>query len=59
MRSLYESICTISAELNKISIEGIPSKIKDFKYITTFNKKKSSIENFIVSKKDQTFFLGC
>ena len=32
MRSLYESICTISAELNKISIEGIPSKIKDFKY---------------------------
>jgi len=33
-------------------------KLKDFKYITTFNKKKSSIENFIVSKKYQTFFIS-
>ena len=32
MKSLYESICTISTELNNISIEGIPSKIKDLKY---------------------------
>ena len=32
MRSLYESIYTISAELNKISIEGIPSEIKNLKY---------------------------
>jgi dimethylhistidine N-methyltransferase len=30
-------------------------KVKDFKYIATFNKKKSSIENFIVSKKYQKF----
>jgi len=33
-------------------------KIKDFKYIATFNKKKSSIENFIVSKRYQTFFIN-
>ena len=32
-------------------------KVKDFKYIATFNKKKSSMENFIVSKKDQSFFI--
>ena len=32
-------------------------KVKDFKYIATFNKKKSSMENFIVSKKDQKFLL--
>ena len=32
MRSLFESVCTISTELNTISIEGIPSKIKDLKY---------------------------
>tara|TARA_Y100001960_G_scaffold201119_1_gene210289 strand:- start:163 stop:1068 length:906 start_codon:yes stop_codon:yes gene_type:complete len=32
-------------------------KVKDFKYIATFNKKKSSMENFIVSKKYQTFFI--
>ena len=31
--------------------------VKDFKYIATFNKKKSSMENFIVSKKDQKFFI--
>jgi dimethylhistidine N-methyltransferase len=30
-------------------------EVKDFKYIATFNKKKSSIENFIVSKKYQKF----
>ena len=33
-------------------------KIKNFKYIATFNKKKGSIENFIVSKKNQTFFIN-
>ena len=32
-------------------------KVGDFKYITTFNKKKSSMENFIVSKRDQNFFI--
>ena len=32
-------------------------KVKDFKYIATFNRKKSSMENFIVSKKYQTFFI--
>ena len=33
-------------------------KVKDFKYIATFNKKKGSMENFIVSKKNQTFFIN-
>ena len=33
-------------------------KMSDFKYITTFNKKKSSMENFIVSKKYQEFLLN-
>jgi len=32
-------------------------KVKDFKYIATFNKKKSSMENFIVSKRNQYFFI--
>ena len=32
MKSLYESIYTISKELNKISIEGIPGEIKDLKF---------------------------
>jgi len=32
-------------------------KVKDFKYMATFNKKKSSMENFIVSKKNQNFFI--
>ena len=32
-------------------------KVKDFKYIATFNRKKSSMENFIVSKKNQIFFI--
>jgi len=33
-------------------------KVKDFKYTTIFNRKKSSIENFIVSKKYQKFFIN-
>ena len=32
-------------------------KEKDFEYISTFNKKKISMENFIISKKEQSFFL--
>jgi len=32
MKSLYESICAISKELNKISIEGISGEIKDLKF---------------------------
>jgi len=32
-------------------------KVKDFKYIATFNNKKNSMENFIVSKKNQIFFI--
>ena len=31
-------------------------KVKDFKYIATFNRKKNSMENFIVSKKKTSFF---
>ena len=33
-------------------------KMSDFKYLTTFNKKKSSMENFIVSKKYQKFLIN-
>tara|TARA_Y100001970_G_C14223471_1_gene854094 strand:- start:335 stop:1240 length:906 start_codon:yes stop_codon:yes gene_type:complete len=33
-------------------------KIKNFRYIATFNKKKSCMENFIVSKKKQYFFIN-
>lgn len=33
-------------------------KMRDFKYITTFNKKKNSMENFIVSKKYQKFLIN-
>ena len=32
-------------------------KVNDFRYIATFNKKKNSMENFIISKKNQTFFI--
>ena len=32
-------------------------KVKDFEYTATFNKKKSSMENFIISKKNQNFFI--
>ena len=32
-------------------------KLKDFKYMATFNKMKSSMENFIVSNKNQYFFI--
>ena len=32
-------------------------KVKDFKYMATFNNKMSSMENFIVAKKDQVFFI--
>ena len=32
-------------------------KVKDFEYIATFNNKKKSMNNFIVSKKNQNFFL--
>jgi len=30
-------------------------KLKDFKYISTYNKKKKCMENFIISKKNQSF----
>ena len=33
-------------------------KIKDFKYVATFNKKKSSMENFLIAKKHLTFFIN-
>ena len=33
-------------------------KVRDFSYIATFNKKKNSMENFIVSKKNQTFIIN-
>ena len=52
---------TAKFNLNLINIinKEIKTKLKvnDFKYIATFNKKKNSMENFIVSKKNQIFFI--
>jgi len=52
---------TAKFNLNLINIinkkVGTKLKVKDFKYIPTFNKKKNSMENFILSKKDQVFFI--
>ena len=31
----------------------IKIKLKDFKYISTYNKKKKCMENFIIYKKNQ------
>ena len=33
----------------------IKIKLNDFKYISTYNKKKKCMENFIISKKNQSF----
>jgi len=52
---------TAKFNLNLINImnEKVKTKlkVKDFKYMATFNKKKSSMENFIVSKSNQNFFI--
>jgi len=52
---------TAKFNLNLINIINkqakVNLKVKDFKYIATFNKKKSSMENFIVSKRNQSFFV--
>ena len=52
---------TARFNLNLINImnKKINTKLKlnDFRYIATFNKKKNSMENFIISKKNQTFFI--
>ena len=52
---------TVKFNLNLINIINkqvkTNLKVKNFKYISTFNYKKNSIENFIVSKKDQIFFI--
>jgi len=37
---------------NKLKIK---IKLKDFKYISTYNKKKKCMENYIISKKNQSF----
>ena len=45
--------------INIINKEAKTSlKLKDFKYIATYNKKKDSMENFIVSKKHQIFIIN-
>jgi len=53
---------TARFNLNLINIMNKKAKTKlktsDFKYIATFNKKKSCMENFIVSKKYQKFFIN-
>ena len=53
---------TARFNLNLINIMNKKAKtklrLKDFRYIATFNKKKNSMENFIVSKKNQIFFVN-
>jgi len=53
---------TAKFNLNLINIMNKKVKtkleVKDFKYIPTFNKKKNSMENFIVSKKYQKFSIN-
>ena len=52
---------TARFNLNLINImnKKVKTKLKtsDFKYIATFNKKKSCMENFVISKKYQKFFI--
>ena len=51
---------TARFNLNLINIMNKKAKtklrLKDFRYIATFNKKKNSMENFIVSKKKSNIF---
>jgi len=53
---------TARFNLNLINImnKKVKTKLneKDFRYIATFNKKKNSMENFIISKKNQIFFVN-
>ena len=67
MKSLYESICAISKELNKISIEGISGEIKDLKFtgdnanfaISIFQENlinpSNQIKNFLSVLGEQVF----
>jgi len=63
LKKAYNDKGNFTAKFNLNSINVINKeiktklKVKDFKYIATFNKKKSSIENFIVSKKNKVFFI--
>jgi len=53
---------TAKFNLNLINIMNKKAKTKlrpkDFSYIATFNKEKNSMENFIISKKNQIFFVN-
>jgi len=63
LKNAYNDKSNFTAKFNLNLIDIINKKVKtklkvkDFKYITTFNNKKNSIENFILSKKDQSFFI--
>ena len=42
--------------INRVNKElNIKLKIKDFKYIASYNKVKKCMENYIISKKEQKF----
>ena len=64
LKKAYDDKGNFTAKFNLNVINVINKKVrtrlnvKDFKYIATFNKKKSSMENFIISKKNQTFFIN-
>ena len=53
---------TARFNLNLINIMNKKAKtklrLKDFSYSATFNKEKNSMENFIISKKNQIFFVN-
>ena len=63
LRKAYNDKGQFTAKFNLNLINIINKKVKtklkekDFEYISTFNKKKISMENFIISKKEQSFFL--
>ena len=64
LKKAYNDKGNFTAKFNLNLINIINKKVKtklkviNFKYIATFNRKKSSMENFIVSKKYQKFFIN-
>jgi len=64
LKKAYDDKGNFTAKFNLNLINIINKKVrtklrvKDFKYVATFNKKKNAMKNFIVSKKHQTFFIS-
>ena len=64
LKKAYNDKGNFSARFNLNLINIMNKKVKtklktsDFKYIATFNKKRSCMENFIISKKYQKFLIN-